>query len=70
MLDNAKVHQFKPFKAMKEVWAKRNLFIFYLPPYSPHLNIIERMWQEMKARWINEKIMKQQTNYFIQQILC
>lgn len=55
VLDNAKVHQSKSFKAMKDVWAKRNLFILYLPPYSPHLNIIERLWKEMKARWINEK---------------
>jgi transposase len=55
VLDNAKVHQSKSFIAMKNIWAKRNLFIFYLPPYSPHLNIIERLWKEMKARWINEK---------------
>lgn len=55
VLDNAKVHQSKSFIAMKNIWAKRNLFIFYLPPYSPQLNIIERLWKEMKARWINEK---------------
>ena len=40
---------------MQEVWAKRQLFIFYLPPYSPHLNIIERLWKEIKARWIQIK---------------
>jgi len=40
---------------MQKVWAKRELFIFYLPPYSPHLNIIERLWKEMKARWIQVK---------------
>lgn len=55
VLDNAKVHQSKLLKSMQAGWAKRNLFIFYLPPYSPHLNIIERLWKEMKARWINEK---------------
>jgi transposase len=52
VLDNAKVHQSKTMKVMQDVWAKRQLFIFYLPPYSPHLNIIERLWKEIKARWI------------------
>jgi transposase len=55
VLDNAKVHQSKAMKAMQNVWAKRRLFIFYLPPYSPHLNIVERLWKEMKARWIQVK---------------
>ncbi|WP_201546755.1 transposase [Psychrobacter lutiphocae] len=26
----------------------RTRLIFYLPPYSPHLNIIERLWKEVK----------------------
>ena len=53
VLDNAKVHQSKLFKQMKDEWAKKQLFIFYLPPYSPQLNIIERLWKEMKERWIS-----------------
>ncbi len=24
----------------------------YLPPYSPHLNIIEKLWHELKQRWL------------------
>ena len=52
ILDNAKVHRLKAMKAMQEIWAKRQLFIFYLPPYSPQLNIIERVWKELKERWI------------------
>lgn len=52
VLDNAKVHHSKAIKLMRKVWEKRRLFIFYLPPYSPHLNIIERLWKEIKARWI------------------
>lgn len=55
VLDNARVHQAKTVQAMRKVWAKRGLFIFYLPPYSPHLNIIERLWKEMKARWLQPK---------------
>jgi transposase len=52
VLDNAKVHQSKKMKCMQNIWARRHLFIFFLPPYSPHLNIIERLWNEIKARWL------------------
>ena len=52
VLDNAKVHKSKAMKAMQNIWAKRKLFVFYLPPYSPQLNIIERVWKELKERWI------------------
>ena len=55
VLDNAKVHQSKAMHMMQGAWAKRQLFIFYMPPYSPHLNIIERLWKEIKARWIQVK---------------
>jgi hypothetical protein len=26
-----------------------------LPPYSPQLNIIERLWKEIKERWFDIK---------------
>lgn len=55
VLDNARVHQSKRMHQMQKVWANRGLFIFYLPPYSPHLNIIERVWKELKARWLKPK---------------
>jgi transposase len=55
VLDNARVHQSKRMHQMQKVWATRGLFIFYLPPYSPHLNIIERVWKELKARWLKPK---------------
>jgi len=52
VLDNAKVHTAAKVKRELEAWQKRGLFIFYLPPYSPHLNIAERLWKELKARWL------------------
>jgi len=55
VLDNAKVHRAKKVQEMRRYWADRNLFIFFLPPYSPHLNIIERLWKELKARWMTPK---------------
>jgi len=53
VLDNARVHRCHKMTAMQRIWARRKLFIFFLPPYSPQLNIIERLWKEIKARWIS-----------------
>lgn len=52
VLDNARIHIAQKVKERLEYWQKRGLYIFYLPPYSPHLNIIERLWKELKARWL------------------
>lgn len=52
VLDNAKIHKSKAFKERCIYWEKRGLFIIYLPPYSPHLNIIEKFWHELKQRWL------------------
>ena len=52
VMDNAKVHTATKVKKAMEDWQKRGLFLFYLPPYSPHLNIAERLWKELKARWL------------------
>jgi putative transposase len=30
----------------------------YLPPYSPELNPIERIWLTIKARWFNNQVCK------------
>lgn len=52
VLDNAKIHQSKSFKERCKYWQELGLFIVYLPPYSPHLNIIEKFWHELKQRWL------------------
>lgn len=31
---------------------KLGLFLFYIPFYSPHHNIIETLWCIMKEKWI------------------
>jgi transposase len=51
-LDNAKVHTAAKVRQALAAWQKRGLFLFYLPPYSPHLNLAERLWKELKARWL------------------
>lgn len=52
VLDNARIHTARKIKERLQIWQKRGLFIFYLPPYSPHLNLIERLWRELKQRWL------------------
>ena len=55
VLDNASFHKSKKFKANLTKWYKLGLTIFYLPPYSPQLNIIETLWRFMKYAWIEYK---------------
>lgn len=52
VLDNASVHTGGKMKEMVEKWRQRGLYIFYLPPYSPHLNIAETLWRILKTKWI------------------
>ena len=52
VMDNARVHTAEKVKALLPCWQKRELYVFYLPTYSPQLNITERLWKELKARWL------------------
>lgn len=52
VLDNASIHKAKKVKALFGIWQERGLYIFFLPPYSPQLNIAERLWKEIKEGWI------------------
>jgi len=52
ILDNARIHTAHKIKERLPYWQQRGLYIVYLPPYSPHLNIIERLWKELKTRWL------------------
>lgn len=52
VLDNASPHRSGKVRSLMEVWQRRGLYLFYLPPYSPQLNPIERLWKEIKARYL------------------
>jgi transposase len=52
VLDNATVHRNHKIRELRPVWEKRGLFLFYLPPCSPHLNIAETLWRILKGKWI------------------
>ena len=52
VLDNASIHRAKLIKDRRVVWQRRGLFLFYLPRYSPHLNIVETLWRKLKYEWL------------------
>jgi len=55
VLDNAAVHRARIIKERLGVWQQRGLFLFYLPRYSPHLNIVETLWRKLKYEWLTPK---------------
>ncbi len=52
VLDNAGVHTSRQVQERRPFWQERGLFIFYLPPYSPHLNLAEMLWRKLKYEWL------------------
>lgn len=52
VLDNARVHTSKKIQERRTFGQERGLFLFYLPPYSPHLNIAEVLWRKLKYEWL------------------
>jgi len=52
ILDNSPVHKSKKFMAKIEQWAENDVLIFFLPTYSPELNLIEILWRKIKYEWI------------------
>lgn len=52
VLDNARIHRSRLMQSKIAEWEAKNLYVFYLPPYSPHLNLIEILWRKMKYEWL------------------
>lgn len=52
VLDNAPAHVARRVQECREAWQQRGLFLFYLPPYCPHLNIVEGLWRKLKYQWL------------------
>jgi transposase len=53
VLDNARTHTGKKMRERIVGWQSRGLFVFYLPTYSPHLNIAETVWRKLKYEWLS-----------------
>ena len=66
VLDNARIHTSQIIKERKNVWQARGLYIFYLPRYSPHLNIVEVLWRKLKYEWLSPGDYQSKDNLFYQ----
>ena len=52
VLDNAPWHKSAQVAQQLETWQAKGLYLYFLPPYSPHLNYIEILWRVMKYQWL------------------
>jgi transposase len=55
ILDNASIHKAKAEQHIIEFLKQQGLTLYFLPPYSPELNRIERLWHKMKHTWMSAK---------------
>ena len=53
VLDNASVHRSKLVQAKRREWKRKGWRLVFLPPYCPHLNLIETLWRQTKYRWLD-----------------
>lgn len=54
VLDNASFHH-RAAALKREEWEAKGLYLFFLPPYSPHLNRIEMLWKWVKYSWLEPR---------------
>ncbi len=48
VMNNASWHISKAMTKKRKEWEQKDLYIFFLPTYSPHLNLIETLWRKIK----------------------
>ena len=53
VLDNAPSNRNRKMRERIPFWEARGLYVFYLPVYSPHLNIAEILWRKLKYEWLS-----------------
>jgi transposase len=52
ILDNASIHTAKIIQDKRAEWEEKNLFLYFIPAYSPELNLIEILWRKIKYEWL------------------
>jgi transposase len=53
VLDNASIHHAIDSEVLEHWLREHRMLLFYLPPYSPELNLIEILWKQAKYHWRN-----------------
>ena len=66
VLDNARIHTSQIIKERIKIWQSRGLYLFYLPRYSPHLNIVETLWRKLKYEWLTPADYQSKEHLFYQ----
>ncbi len=51
VLDNASIHHSIDQNTLDRWFLEHKALLFYLPPYSPELNLIEIVWKHFKYHW-------------------
>jgi transposase len=54
VLDNGPIHRCKAVYDRLAEWEDQDVYLFFLPAYSPHLNPIEILWRFIKYRWLRK----------------
>ncbi len=72
IFDNASIHHSEEFEDKIEEWKEKDLYVFFLPTYSPHLNLIEILWRKMKYEWLEPEHYENWTTFrtAVEYILC
>jgi len=52
VLDNAPWHRAEKLLSKQKEWMQKNVYLFFLPTYSAHLNSIETLWRKIKYEWL------------------
>lgn len=55
VIDNAPFHRCELLYSKILEWQQQDIYIFFLPKYSPHLNRIEILWRKIKYEWLKPK---------------
>lgn len=61
VLDNARYNYAKVTRAFAE---ENDIFLLFLPPYAPNLNLIERLWKFAKKHLVNNNYHEKFSQFF------
>jgi transposase len=56
VLDNYSIHKSPQVRAQEREWQPLGLYLFFLPTYSPELNLIEGEWHQIKTHEISGRM--------------